>query len=564
MDTLTPDFDAIVIGSGISGGWAAKEFCERGFKTLVLERGRQVTHVEDYPTAQTHPWEMDYHGRITQKEREDNPIVSKCYAYGRATEHFFVKDHEHPYQQDKPFDWIRAYQVGGKSLLWARQVQRWSRYEFERPYRDGYGIQWPIGYRDLAPWYSHVERFIGVSGSKDGLEEVPDGEFLPAWEMNAIEEHIQTQINAHYTDRTAVIGRCAHLTKTTDLHRQQGRNQCMARTRCERGCPLGAYFSSNASTLPWAQKTGNLSLKTHKVVSKIIYDPQTQKASGVEVIDQFTKATERYSARVIFVNAATINTNAILLNSTSERFPNGLGNDTGLLGRYLSFHNYRGQITATHHGEAQSYYRGRRPTSIMVPSFRNKTQQEADFQGGYMMFYSATRTDWSRTQQGPQFGTEFIQNSARPGPWSIYMMMQGETVPRINNRVYLTPEKDHFGIPKPALDVAYTDNDEKMLKDFLDEGTAMLQKAGCENINAYETHQAPGLDIHEMGGVRMGANPQEALLNGHNQLHLCANVFVTDGACMSSTGVQNPSLTFMALTARAVDFATEALKEERL
>ncbi|MGA1771469.1 MAG: GMC oxidoreductase [Flavobacteriaceae bacterium] len=564
MDPLETDFDAIVIGSGISGGWAAKEFCDKGFKTLVLERGRQIKHVEDYPTAHTHPWEMEYHGRITQQEKQANPIVSRCYAYGRATEHFFVKDNEHPYQQDRPFDWIRAYQVGGKSLLWARQVQRWSRFEFERPHRDGYGIKWPINYEDLAPWYSHVERFIGVSGNNDGLEEVPDGEFLPAWEMNAIELYIQDKIKKNFSDRTAVIGRCAHLTDTKEVHLKQGRNRCMARTRCERGCPLGAYFSSNSSTLPWANKTGNLTLKTHQVVSKILYDSESQKATGVEVIDAYTKTVKRYTARVIFVNAATINTNVILLNSTSERFPNGLGNDNGLLGRYLSFHNYRGQLTAKHHGAPDSYYRGRRPTSIMIPSFRNKNTNDADFQGGYMMFYSATREGWSQQQEGPQFGTEFIRKSARPGPWSIYMMMQGETIPIKSNRVYLTEQLDQFGIPKPALDVGYTDNDEKMLNDFLEQGVAMLQKAGCVEINAYETHQAPGLDIHEMGGVRMGDDPNESMLNSYNQLHHCSNVFVTDGACMSSTGVQNPSLTFMALTARAVAYAADQLKEGML
>lgn len=564
MDPLTPDFDVIVIGSGISGGWAAKEFCDKGFKTLVLERGKDVKHVEDYTTANTAPWEMEYHGRITQKEREENPIVSKCYAYGRTTEHFFVKDNEHPYQQDRPFDWIRAYQVGGKSLLWARQVQRWSHFEFERPQRDGYGIAWPITYDDLAPWYTHVEQFIGVSGNNDGLEEVPDGAFLPPWEMNAIEKHIQKEIKRQYPNRTAVIGRCAHLTAAKEIHREQGRNQCMARTRCERGCPLGAYFSSNASTLPWAKKTGNLQLKTHQIVSKILYDPKTEKATGVEVIDAYTKAVKRYSARVVFVNAATINSNSILLNSTSERFPNGLGNDNGLLGRYLSFHNYRGQVTAIHRGAPEAYYYGRRPTSVMIPSFRNKTRQDAAFQGGYMMFYSATRQGWTQQQEGAAFGTDYINKSAQPGPWSIYMMMQGETVPQKNNRVYLSNQKDRYGIPKVTLDVGYTQNDELMLADFLEQGAAMLNKAGCEQINAYETHQAPGLDIHEMGGVRMGNDPSTSLLNQYNQMHLCKNVFVTDGACMPSTGVQNPSLTFMAITARAVDYAAAQLKTKKM
>lgn len=561
---METQFDVIVIGSGISGGWAAKEFCEKGFKTLVLERGRQVKHLEDYPTAMKHPWEFEVGGRTPTQMKEENPVVSRCYAFNETTSHFFAKDQEYPYQQSKPFDWIRAYQVGGKSLLWARQVQRWSNTEFSSPRRDSYGQDWPIRYSDLAPWYSHVEKFTGVSGNKDGLEEIPDGEFLKPWEMNAMEKHLQVQIKKHYPERTPVIGRCAHLTEMNDTFRAQGRNQCQARTLCERGCPFGGYFSSNASTLPWAEKTGNLTLLSDTLVESLVYDSKTKKVSGVNTLNRFTKKRQFFAARCVFVNAATINSNVILLNSVSERFPNGLGNDNGRLGKYLAFHNYRGNITAKYKGLQNSYYYGRRPTAIMMPSFRNVQKQDMPFKGGYMVFYSAVREGWSKQTEGPAFGRDYRAQLERPGQWSIYMMMQGETVPIERNQVRLSKLKDPWGMPQADLDVAYTENDELMLADFLKEGKTMLEKGGCEQINAYDTQQAPGLDIHEMGGVAMGENPNSSLLNAYNQMHLCDNVFVTDGACMTSTGTKNPSLTFMAITARAANYAMEQLKDKKL
>lgn len=557
-------FDVIVIGSGISGGWAAKEFCEKGFKTLVIERGRNVKHLEDYPTAMKHPWELDQGGKTPDTIKRENPVVSRCYAFNETTAHFFAKDKEYPYQQTQPFDWIRAYQVGGKSLLWARQVQRWSNTEFSSPQRDGYGMNWPIRYKDLAPWYSHVEKFTGVSGNLDGLAEIPDGEFLKPWEMNAMEKHLQKQIQKHFPERTPVIGRCAHLTEMNDTFRAQGRNQCQARTLCERGCPFGGYFSSNAATLPWAEKTGNLTLLTDTLVESLAYNPKTQKVSGVNTINRFTKKRQQFSARCVFVNAATINSNVILLNSTSARFPNGLGNDNGRLGKYLAFHNYRGNITAKFKGLQDSYYYGRRPTAIMMPSFRNSKKQDMPFKGGYMVFYSAVREGWSKQVAGPAFGKEFRAELEKPGQWSIYMMMQGETVPIARNQVRLSKQKDNLGMPQADLDVVYTENDELMLADFLQEGKAMLEKGGCEQINAYDTQQAPGLDIHEMGGVAMGEDPNTSLLNAYNQMHLCSNVFVTDGASMPSTGTKNPSLTFMAITARAANYAMEQLKENKI
>lgn len=556
-------YDAIVIGSGITGGWAAKELCEHGLKTLVVERGRPVKHLQDYPTATHNPWDFRNRGALTSEERSDNPIAKRCYAFDDATKHFFVKDDEHPYVQEKPFDWIRGYQEGGKSLIWARQTQRWSHFDFEAPARDGFAVPWPISYNDIAPWYSHVEKFIGIAGNRDGLETLPDCESLPAFEMNCVEKYISAEIRKNYNDRFPVIGRCAHLTQPQEIHLQQGRGQCQARELCYRGCPFGGYFSSNSSTLPWAAKTGNLTIRTNAVVHSLIYDEKKGKASGIRVIDALTKEETEYFARVIFVNGACLNSNLLLLNSTSSRFPNGFGNDNGLLGKYVAFHNYRGNIYATIDGFEDQYYKGRRPAAIMMPSYRNVHRQEMDFLRGYMVFFSAGRASWNRSSE--QIGAALKDELSQPGGWSVFMMMQGETIPKVTNRVYLSPDKkDAWGIPLLVTDIDYDDNDLKSLKDFHESGAEMLEKAGCKNITVHDTQQAPGLDIHEMGGVRMGNDPKTSLLNKWNQFHNCRNVFVTDGASMVSTGTQNPSLTFMALTARAANYAVGELKRGEL
>lgn len=554
-------FDAIVIGSGISGGWAAKELCEKGLKTLVLERGRSVEHKKDYPTMLSNPWEMPRRNRISLADKQENPVVNRCYAYQEDTKHFFVKDKEHPYQQEKPFDWIRGYQVGGKSLIWARQTQRWSKYDFEAPGRDGFAVDWPIRYDDIAPWYSYVERFVGISGNYDGVETLPDGEFLPAWEMNCVEKVIRERILEAYNDRYVMIGRCAHLTQPAEHHLKMGRGQCMARNQCYRGCPFGAYFSSNSATLPAAAATGNLTLRPDAVVHSIIYDDTKEKVTGVRVVDAETKEVIEYFAKVVFLNASALNSNLILLNSTSNRFPNGLGNDSGLLGKYVAFHNYRGNISASFEGYEDKYYFGRRPTAVMMPNFRNVHKQETDFLRGYMSFYTAGRGGWGSFKDQP-FGPDFKEKNSEPGPWHVFMMMQGETIPKESNHVRLSAtDVDVWGVPQLVVSIDYDDNDEKVIRDFLAQGSEMLETAGCKNINAYDTLQAPGLDIHEMGGVRMGRDPKTSLLNGWNQMHHCKNVFVTDGACMTSTGSQNPSITYMALTARAVDYAVKGLKK---
>lgn len=555
-------FDAIVIGSGISGGWAAKEFCEKGLKTLVLERGRDVKHIKDYPTAYMDPWQLEHTNQLPLKEREKNPIASKYYAYKEDAKHFFTSDDEQPYIQEKPFDWIRGYQVGGKSLTWAKQTQRWSAYDFEGPARDGFAVDWPIRYADIAPWYSYVEKFVGISGNLDGIDAMPDGDFLPAWEMNQVELEIQRNIQNKYSDRYVIAGRCAHLTKPKQIHIDQGRTSCQARNLCQRGCPFGGYFSSNASTLPWAQKTGNLTLRPHSVVDSVIYDDQLGKAVGVRVIDSETNKSLEFYAKVIFVNASTIATNQILLNSTSKRFPQGIGNDSGILGKYIAFHNYLGSLSATFEGFEDSYYYGRRPTQPIIPNFRNVARQEMDFLRGYASFFGAHRGRSSAVELEDQVGGAFKDELCTLGGWKIGMMMQGETIPQEKNHIRLSlDKKDKYGIPQVITAIAYAENDFKSRDDFFQQGAEMLEACGAKDILTHDSGQNPGLDIHEMGGARMGLNSKTSILNKWNQMHQCPNVFVTDGASMVSTGTQNPSLTYMALTARAVNYAVEQMKK---
>ncbi len=564
LKKIDTSYGAIVIGSGISGGWAAKELTEKGIKTLLIERGRNVVHPIDYPTTNYNPWELPHRGMVPLSEQEEYKTVCQHYSFKEDTKHFFLKDAQQEYIAEKPFDWIRGNQVGGRSLLWARQTQRWSDFDFEGPLRDGYAVDWPIRYQDLAPWYSHVERFAGISGNRDGLDVLPDGEFLPPFEMTCLEKHFKEKTEGKYKDRHVIIARMANLSEPTQLHLDQGRAQCQKRDLCSRGCPFGAYFSSNSSTIPWAQKTGNLTLLTDTLVHSIIFDEQTQKASGVRVIDTKTKAISEYRANIIFVNAAAINTNLILLNSTSQRFPNGLGNDNGLLGTHIAFHNYRGKIEATYEGLREFTISGRRPGSSLMPRFRNVHKQETDFLRGYSALINSTRTK-SSNQSG--FGKSLKQQLQNPGlgDWAVSVQMMGEVIPRQENRVWLDADKkDMYGLPQLHISVDYSENEIKMLADFHEQFTEMFTEAGFKNIQAIDSHRKPGNENHEMGGVRMGNDPATSLLNKWNQLHLCKNVFVTDGACMTSTSNQNPSLTYMAITARAVNYAVDLLKKAEL
>lgn len=556
-------YDAIVIGSGISGGWAAKELCEKGLKTLVLERGRDVQHIKDYPTANLAPWELPHRGFTPRKLIDENPLISKGAGYGEDTAHFFVKDADHPYVQEKPFDWIRGYQVGGKSLIWGRACQRWSKHEFTAPERHGYGMNWPISYDDVAPWYSHVEKFIGVCGNADHLEAMPDGEFLPPFDFNCVEKHLSDRLRAHYKNRYVVQGRWAHLSKPNQIHLDQGRGTCQARNLCMRGCPLGGYFSSNSSTLPWAFRTGNLTVRPHSVVHSIVYDPANGRAKGVRVIDANTHADIEYLARVIFVNASALNSTLILLNSKSSRFPEGLGNDNGLLGTHVAFHNYRASASGRIDGFQDKYFYGRNPTECILANFRNVGKQDMDYVGGYTTFTGAYRERGAPSLE--RVGAIYKEALAQPGPWGIYMYMQGETIPKKSNRVYLhSTRKDQWGIPLLVTSVGYDDNDTRMIRDWRAQAKEMLEVAGCRDVSTRDNEQAPGLDIHEMGGARMGRDPRTSLLNAWNQLHACPNVFVTDGACMTSTGNQSPSILYMALTARAANHAVAELSRRNV
>ncbi len=556
-------FDAIVIGSGISGGFAAKELCDLGLKTLVLERGRDVQHLKDYPTMNLDPWELPHRGWVVNKIRQENPVTSKAAGFGEDTMHFFIRDAEHPYIQEKPFDWIRGYQVGGKSLTWGRSCQRWSDWDFRAPHVLGYGIEWPIGYADIAPWYSHVEKFVGICGRAENVPSMPDGEFLPPVEMNCVEEHfrktLKEKFNRHY-----IHGRWAHITRPDPIYLKQGRGQCQNRNLCMRGCPYGGYFSSNSSTLPWAMKTGNLTIRPRSVVHSIIYDESAGRATGVRVIDALTKVATEYFARVIFVNASALNSNLILLNSKSSRFRDGLGNDSGTLGKFIGFHLYRAGMGGAFEGFQDKYYKSRRPTECVIPNFRNFGKQDTDFVGGYVIFSGAARArkDWDLPAG---VGSEWKSGLSDPGNWTAYMYMQGETIMKAENHVRLSTEKkDDYDMPLLITSVGYDDNDDKMVNDFIEQSRLMFESTGAINISGGDNHQPPGLDIHEMGGVRMGKDPKTSMLNKWNQLHEVPNVFVTDGAGMASTGNQSPSVLYMAFAARSAHFAAGQMKKGNL
>lgn len=551
-------YDAIVIGSGASGGWAAKELCEKGLKTLVLERGRYVEHGKDYPTASKAPWQFDHRGTVSIAQKKD---YQGARFLREETLHWALKDDEQPFVQEKPFRWVRGYHMGGKSLMWARQTQRWSDYDFEGPARDGFAIDWPIRYKDIEKWYSYVEKFAGIAGTKDGLPELPDSEVMPAFEMSCIEKYFKESVEKNFPGRHIIHARCAHITDPQPVHVEQGRYKCQNQTMCNRGCVYGAYFSSNASTLPWALKTGKLTIRPHAVVHSIIYDETKSRATGVRIIDAETKDTIEFYANIIFLNASALNSNAILLNSTSNRFPNGLGNDSGLLGKFVSWHNYRGKASAEYEGFKDKKTDGRNPTNSYIPRFRNVFKQETDFLRGYAIGIGGGRDSGSDTSM---IGDQLRENLLHPqlGNWYVSSWMMGECVPLEKNHVRLHKElKDKYGIPQLIVSCEWDANDDKMVADYVEQSKAMFEKAGFTNIKAEDTKSPPGSDIHEMGGVRMGNDPKTSLLNSWNQLHHCKNVFVTDGACMTSTGTQNPTLTYMALTARAANYAVEELKK---
>ena len=546
-------YDVIIVGSGISGGWAAKELCEKGLKVLMLERGSNVIH-PNYPTSTKDPWEFKHKFRLTNEDKETHPVQSRHWSFREDNKHFYINDLENPYDEPKRFDWIRGDIVGGRSLLWSRQCYRWSDLDFEANLKDGVAIDWPIRYKDIAPWYDYVESFIGVSGSREGIPQLPDGNFLPPFEMNCVEKVFKEKIENHFSDKKVIIGRTANLTQPV-----KGRGQCQARDLCHRGCPYGAYFSTNASTMPAAFATGNLTLRPHSLVNKVLYDEQKQKATGVEIIDTETNETIEFHARLIFLNAATVATSFILLNSTSSRFPNGLGNGSEQVGRNLMDHHKGLSASASIDGYEDSYYYGRRPTNIYIPRFRNIKNKDADFLRGYHFGGSAYR---SKQNDSPEIGEALKQAMATPGGWHMGLYAFGECLPYSENRITLNHDKkDKWGRPMIAVDCEFKENERTMNKDISATAGELLEAAGFKNINVNNTISFPGNANHEMGTARMGKDPKTSVLNAFNQMHEVKNVFITDGSCMTSSACVNPSLTYMALTARACNYAVKEMKK---
>ncbi|MEI7586580.1 GMC family oxidoreductase [Runella sp.] len=556
----TISYDAIVVGSGISGGWAAKELTERGLKTLMLERGRDVKHVVDYTTAMKDPWDFPHRGRISLTNPEEDAVrVNKL----------TLNEPNYEYVEERSFRWARAYGAGGRSLLWGRQTYRLNEEDFLANAKEGIGVDWPIRYQDLAPWYSYVEKFAGISGRKEGLSVLPDGEFLPPHDFTCVEKHFKKQIQEKMA-RPVTIGRVAHLTKPTAEHTALGRAQCQARNRCERGCPYGAYFSTQAATLPAARRTNRLTFLTDKIVSEILYDnakagPTFGRATGVRVIDRNTKEVQEFYAKIIFLNAGSVATTSILLNSQSNRFPNGFGNDSGELGHNLMDHHLGAGANASVEGFEDSYYLGRRPNGIYIPRYRNWGNDKRDYLRGFGYQGWSGRSEWHRENHTIDFGADFKQRMSEPGSWWMGMGGFGEILPRHENRMYLHPTQcDQWGLPLVVFDAAITENEHKMRLDMANDAAEMMEAAGFKNVNSYNNKFSMGGAVHEMGTARMGKDPKTSVLNKWNQVHACKNVFVTDGAAMTSSSCVNPSLTYMALTARAVAFAVGEVKKKNL
>lgn len=549
-------YDAIVVGSGISGSLAAKELCEKGLKVLLLERGKDLVHPH-YPTTHKNIWEFEHRNTLSIEDKERCYVQSRHYSYGEDNKHFYINDKENPYTEIKRYDWVRADVVGGRSLLWARQSYRWSDLDFEANLKDGYGVDWPIRYKDIAPWYDYVEAFAGISGSREGIPELPDGKFLPPFEMNCVEKDFRKKLEAKFGDRRLIIGRTANL--TAPIH---GRGQCQARNLCHRGCPYGAYYSSNAGAIPAALATNNLTIRPDSLVNRVIYDEQKQRATGVEIIDSTTKKTEAFYAKIIFLNAATLGTTFILLNSTSSRFPNGLGNGSEQVGRNLMDHHKGISASAGVEGFLDSYYYGRRPTGVYIPRFRNVHTPSPDFLRGYHYGGGASR---GRSEGNATLGVALKESLSEPGGWQMSIYAFGECLPYNENGVVLdTNKKDPWGRPMMVIDCEFKENERKMVEDIKVTSAEMLEAAGYKNVKVSGAISFPGNANHEMGTARMGRDPKTSVLNAFNQMHEVPNVFITDGSCMPSGSCVNPSITYMALTARACDYAVRELKRQNI
>ncbi len=551
-------YDAIVIGSGISGGWAAKELTEKGLKTIMLERGRNIEHIKDYVNANKAPWEFPHRGGRTQEMIADYPVLKRDYPLNEAGKDFWVNEKESPYTEIKRFDWYRGYQVGGRSLMWGRQSYRLSNFDFEANAKDGIAVDWPIRYNDLEKWYGYVERFAGINGSRDGLPQLPDGDYLPAMEMNVVEKDVSARIKSHYKGlRHMIMGRSANLTSG-----KHNRTSCQYRNKCVLGCPFGAYFSTQSSTLPAAMATGNLTLRPFSIVTKILYDKDTKKATGVEVLDAETNKTYEYFAKVIFLNASTLNSTWVLMNSATDVWEGGLGSSSGVLGHHLMDHHFRCGASGEAEGFDDKYTYGRRPNGIYVPRFRNLFGDKRDYIRGFGYQGGASREGWGREIAEMNIGADYKDALCEPGGWKMGILGFGETLPYFENKISLDKtRKDKWGLPILAIDCEIKENEKKMRVDMMNDAKEMLEMAGIKNVKTYDNNYGMGQGIHEMGTARMGLDPKTSVLNKWNQVWDAPNVFVTDGAAMTSAGCQNPSLTYMAMTARSVDYAVSELKK---
>ncbi|MBN8589658.1 MAG: GMC family oxidoreductase [Rhodothermia bacterium] len=558
------EYDAIVVGSGITGGWAAKELTEKGLNVLLLERGNYIEHKRDYVTEHKTPWDFPFRGRGERKRfEEEYEVQSTCYAFYEGSEHMFVNDKDHPYIQnpEKPFWWIRGYHLGGRSLMWGRQCYRWGEQDFEANEKDGFGVDWPIRYQDIAPWYDYVERFVGISGEALGLAQVPDSIFQKPMEMNVVEKHVKAGIEKNFAGRVMTIGRCANLTEP-----KGERSPCHYCGPCERGCSTGSYFSSLSATLPAAFKTGRLAIRANSIVHSVLFDDKKGRVSGVQVVDALSKETQIYRAKVVFLCASTIGSTAIMLNSKSRTFPNGIANGSGVLGHYLMDHHFQLGAGGKFPEFNDRYYAGKRPNGIYIPRFQNLGQEKrTDYVRGYGYQGGAGRSSWQRGNQLADFGATLKAELREPGDWGFSLMGFGETLPIYENRVWLDPDNtDQWGIPMLHIEAEWSQNELNMRKDILASAAEMIEAAGGKEVYTFDNGSIPGHGIHEMGTARMGKDARTSVLNKWNQAHEVPNLFVTDGAAMASSACQNPSITYMALTARACNYAVEKMKRNEL
>lgn len=557
--TEANSFDAIVVGSGISGGWAAKELCENGLKVLLLERGKNIEH-PNYPTASLDPWDFPHRGKLSPEDKKKHHIQIRHYSIHEANKHFYTNDLENPYTEIKPYDWVRADVVGGRSLLWARHCYRWSDLDFEANLKEGIAIDWPIRYKDIAPWYDYVETFIGVSGQAENIPHLPDGKFLPPMEYNCVELDFREKMKEKFPDRKVIMGRIANLTSPL-----KGRGKCQTRNMCDRGCPYGGYFSTNSSTLPAALATGNLTILSDSLVNKVLYDDQKGRATGVEVLNTQTNEVTEYYSRIVFLNASTLGTTFILLNSTSDRFPNGLGNESDQVGRNLMDHHKGSGASAMVEGFEDKYYSGRRPNSLYIPRFRNLKEKRKDYIRGFGIQGGAGRGGWNRHTGSNLLGASLKEAAQEPGPWHINFGAFGECLPYSDNRVTIDKsKKDKWGRPTLKIDCEFRENEKAMSSDMAASTAEMLEAAGYKNVRQRQNMMSPGNANHEMGTARMGKDPRTSVLNAFNQMHEVPNVFITDGSCMTSSSCVNPSLTYMALTARACHYAIAEMKKNNI